>query len=195
MINTTQSSIYKVSQKDCLEIFQTLTLFGVLTQLETTWNDWLVLIRVGVDFVFQNKNKTWIFSVKVYKDFHCHTWLHLGFSAKLRIWQVSAWNMKLSLLPTPIKVHFLGALPILIGICCFSHICSDTKFDSNLARLYIIRLLTRILTRLYITRMLTRLESKLGITQSCGISLVNNLFWPKSFFWPKQIFQPTIFFS
>ena len=128
-----------------------------------------VLIRVGVDFVFQNKNKTWIFSVKVYKDFHCHTWLHLGFSSKLRIWQVSAWNMKLSLLPTldvhklcavslphlpvyvfwcsdpplylcvcfcvlsslpvyiflysappPIKVHFWGALQILIGICCFS---------------------------------------------------------------------------
>ena len=152
-----------------------------------------VLIRVGVDFVFQNKNKTWIFSVKVYEDFHCHTWLHLGFSSKLRIWQVSAWNMKLSLLPTPIKVHFLGALPILIGICCFSHICSDTKFDSNLARLYIISHLTRMLTRLYITRMLTRLESKLGITQSCGISLVNNLFWPKFFFYQNKFFNQNFF--
>ena len=80
-----------------------------------------VLIRVGVDFVFQNKNKTWIFSVKVYKDFHCHTWLHLGFSSKLRIWQVSAWNMKLSLLPT-LDVHKLCAvslphLPVYVFWC------------------------------------------------------------------------------
>ena len=50
------------------------------------------------------------------------------------------------------------------------HIGSDTRFDSNLARLYNISLLTRMLTRLYITRMLTRLESNLVITQSCGIS-------------------------
>ena len=71
----------------------------------------------------------------------------------------------------------LSCLQLILGpIFCnkkkiaLRHIGSATRFNSNLARLYNISLLTRMLTRLYITRMLTRLESNLVITQSCGMS-------------------------